>query len=424
MKNILDSQNEKISEKAFSHHLIISVVSILLCIVVLCSVTYAWFSQEADVGNHIITSGNFSLDVSVSTINSETSLTDAVAVEQLSDGSMRCILEKKNTTYTILLSMTEEANVKGYCAISIGDDINEITSPMSKDPEIGVDNLSFTITTAEENTTVCFTPKWGYPASSTIVDGTAIVLNGGSTDDGEYIISILGDSISTYEGYISEGNATYYPTNYLKSVNDTWWMQLITELNAKLGVNESWSGSFVSAMSGERVPMASVDRISKLDDNGIPDVIVFFGGTNDIAFRENRPMGAFDPNSAPILADLSATEWESFVDGYVEAILRMKYYYPDTEIITILPTLNKTYYNATELEEYNSVLRKICDHYNIKYVDLVAEGFTTAMLGDATHPNASGMDFITNAVKETMQSVPTVLSQDSDEATEDLAGIN
>ena len=400
MKNILDFNNGKMSDKAFTQNLLISVVSILLCIGLLCSVTYAWFSKEAEVGNHIITSGNFSLDATVIYITPETSEAVAVAVDTLSDGSMSCILEKKGTTYIVVLSMTEEANVKGYCAISIGNDVNEITVPMSRAPEIGVDSLSFTITTAEDNTVVCFTPKWGYPAASTLTDGASIVLEGDSIDDGEYIISILGDSISTYEGYISTGNATYYPTNYLKSVDDTWWMQLITELNAKLGVNESWSGSFVSAMSGDRVPMASVDRISKLDDNGTPDVIVFFGGTNDIAFRENRPMGTFDPASVPSSADLSATEWASFADGYVEVILRIKHYYPDAEIIVVLPTLNKSYYDVATLEEYNSIMRSICRHYGIEYVDLVAEGFTTSMLGDATHPNATGMDFITAAVKK------------------------
>jgi lysophospholipase L1-like esterase len=129
-------------------------------------------------------------------------------------------------------------------------------------------------------------------------------------------------------------------------------------------------------------------------------VIVFFGGTNDIAYANGRPIGSFDPATAPISADLSATEWESFADGYVEAILRLKYYYPDTQIIAVLPTLNKSHYNATTLEKYNSIVRSICIYYGIEYVDLVAEGFTTAMLGDATHPNADGMDFITAAVKK------------------------
>lgn len=177
MKNILDFNNEKTSEKVFSQGLIISVISILLCIVMLCSVTYAWYSEEANAGNNIITSGNFSLDATVTYINPQTSEAVTVAVDNLSNGSMRCVLEKKGITYTVVLSMTDMANVKGYCAISISDNVDKITETMSKDPEIGADTLCFTITTAEDSTIVSFTPKWGCPAVSTLTDGTAIVLN-------------------------------------------------------------------------------------------------------------------------------------------------------------------------------------------------------------------------------------------------------
>jgi lysophospholipase L1-like esterase len=126
-------------------------------------------------------------------------------------------------------------------------------------------------------------------------------------------------------------------------------------------------------------------------------VILFFGGTNDIAFK--RPLGSFDPASAPDQADLYTTTWESLADGYTEAILRMQHYYPEARIIAILPTINKTYYNNATLEQHNAVLPAICTHYGVEYVDLVAAGFTATMLGDATHPNTTGMDFITNAVK-------------------------
>lgn len=115
------------------------------------------------------------------------------------------------------------------------------------------------------------------PTNVFAVESTEVSLTGKT-------ISILGDSISTFKDYIPTGNATYYPQNNVQNVSDTWWMQLVTELGAKLGINESWSGSCVSVTSGERLPMASLDRIQNLDNNGTPDVILFFGGTNDIAF--------------------------------------------------------------------------------------------------------------------------------------------
>ena len=184
---------------------------------------------------------------------------------------------------------------------------------------------------------------------------------------GREVISIMGDSISTFAGYLPKGNATYYPKNTVQSVADTWWMQLITELDANLGVNESWSGSCVSVTSGERLPMVSLERIQNLDNNGTPNVILFFGGTNDIAFfSETTPVGSFDPTTAPVQADLTKTEWETFADGYVAAILRMRYYYPEARIVSILPTVNTKYYNDATLEKYNSVMRAICKHYGVE----------------------------------------------------------
>lgn len=56
------------------------------------------------------------------------------------------------------------------------------------------------------------------------------------------IISIMGDSISTFKGCIPAGNATWYPRNEVNSSDKTWW-SLLTELTgADLGVNNSWSG--------------------------------------------------------------------------------------------------------------------------------------------------------------------------------------
>lgn len=70
------------------------------------------------------------------------------------------------------------------------------------------------------------------------------------------ILSILGDSISTFEGYVptSDGHnlehrSTYPSSSLLTDVSDTWWNRLITNLKMKLGVNDSWSGTRVSNSS-------------------------------------------------------------------------------------------------------------------------------------------------------------------------------
>lgn len=42
-------------------------------------------------------------------------------------------------------------------------------------------------------------------------------------------VSVLGDSISTYQGYIPDGYACFYPeaNNDVKDVTQTWWMQVL-----------------------------------------------------------------------------------------------------------------------------------------------------------------------------------------------------
>ena len=61
-------------------------------------------------------------------------------------------------------------------------------------------------------------------------------------------VAILGDSYSTYQGFIPSGQACWYKipakTNMTDvcDVEQTWWWQVIKEGGYKLGKNESYSG--------------------------------------------------------------------------------------------------------------------------------------------------------------------------------------
>ncbi len=228
------------------------------------------------------------------------------------------------------------------------------------------------------------------------------------------VISILGDSISTFAGYIPVADgfnllhrARYPQSNLFTEVDETWWMQVLVALDAKLGINDSWAGSTVtniitgnSGDVGEKAAMASLTRIQNLGVNGTPDVILFYGGTNDIA-RYSQP-GSFSPGSAPIEADLTTTKWSSPADAYVAAILRMRRYYPNAEIIAMLPTYTSTYYTDARLEQFNAVYAAICAHYGVTCIDLRDCGISTVDLPDGIHPDTFGMDYITKAVLDTL----------------------
>ena len=106
MKNFFDCKDEKITEKAFSQSLIISVVSILLCIVALSSVTYAWFTGETTSGSNTLMSGSFDVKITVSKL--EDGVASANAIEAESNNEGKYTYKLLPGTYEISLALTED----------------------------------------------------------------------------------------------------------------------------------------------------------------------------------------------------------------------------------------------------------------------------------------------------------------------------
>jgi len=109
----------------------------------------------------------------------------------------------------------------------------------------------------------------------------------------EQNIFIMGDSYSTYEGYIPEGYLFYYSDGrkenpVVKGVEKTWWKILAKENNLNIILNDSFSGSTICNTVREVLPLESsfVNRIDKyiaekfFSENRI-DTMFIFGGTND-----------------------------------------------------------------------------------------------------------------------------------------------
>ena len=59
------SKQDKLTDKAFTQSIAVSVISILLCVVALCSVTWAWFSEGVTSFSNTIKTGNCTVTVSV-----------------------------------------------------------------------------------------------------------------------------------------------------------------------------------------------------------------------------------------------------------------------------------------------------------------------------------------------------------------------
>lgn len=100
-------------------------------------------------------------------------------------------------------------------------------------------------------------------------------------------VSILGDSYSTYEGYIPRGNAIWYwaktdtANTDVQSVRQTWWWQVISEGGFLLERNESYSGATISYRGYRGEDYTDRSFITRLPRLGSPDILFIFGGTND-----------------------------------------------------------------------------------------------------------------------------------------------
>ena len=100
-------------------------------------------------------------------------------------------------------------------------------------------------------------------------------------------VSVIGDSISTYEDFNPSGYAVFYDSqmqkkNNMNSVQDTWWTKVNQSLHAYICVNNSFSGSTVT---GSGFPAASSEsRTGALHKtNCMPDIILVYIGFNDFA---------------------------------------------------------------------------------------------------------------------------------------------
>ena len=180
MKNIFSSNDEKLTEKAFSQNLLVSILSILLCVVALCSITYAWFTTNVSSGENVIKSSRFALDIKVLDENGS-----PIDVINNNDGTYHCTFESTGV-YTVELKMTDDTTAsKGYCEMTINSTDKKQTEPISKDPSTDTDPFTFTIEITSKNTVIVFEPKWGISASSDISKGGQLVVPAAATSGDE-----------------------------------------------------------------------------------------------------------------------------------------------------------------------------------------------------------------------------------------------
>lgn len=220
-------------------------------------------------------------------------------------------------------------------------------------------------------------------------------------------LTVCGDSISTYEGYIPSAYNDFYPaTTDIDDVSKTWWMQVIQKTGMTLCSNASSSGSTVSGDLNDPAGFCygSTVRLDDLQgsDGSSPDIILILGGTNDA---------------------INGVSLDTFVSSYQTMLDRMQSRYPDAKIIcmTCLPITmwddgNEMHYRpyvnplGMTIEFYNYEIRTICKTRDpsVPFIDSYLCGIrpdnALQNSADGTHPNAAGAALLADYVVQQLES--------------------
>ena len=201
-------------------------------------------------------------------------------------------------------------------------------------------------------------------------------------------VSILGDSYSTFEGYVTpDTNEMWYyaqanpSSTDVADVSQTWWHQLITRQGWKFCVNNSYSGSTISYHGYSANDYSKRSFLTRMNNLGSPDIIFIFGATNDS--WAGAPVGEYQ------YENLSKANFWTFRPAMARMLEWMTRRYVGTDIYFLL--------NDGLRDEINESVRTICQHYGVKCIEL------HDIDKKSGHPSVKGMKQIADQIVEALK---------------------
>ena len=224
----------------------------------------------------------------------------------------------------------------------------------------------------------------------------------------------LGDSISTYEGYIPLDYKVFYPKyGGIEKADDTWWMLVIHRTGAKFCADASYSGSTVCGNSEDMMTGragTSSRRIKDLTapDGTRPDIILVYMGANDLL--KDYPIGSND-GTKPV----EEGEIYDFSDAYTLLIDKLHAAYPKAQICCVtfneicrwkgIPATEYAFMNGRGYtsRQYSDRIRKIAVNKGLPVFDVynrsgIRPGDSERLTIDGTHPNTRGAKKIADCI--------------------------
>lgn len=202
-------------------------------------------------------------------------------------------------------------------------------------------------------------------------------------------VSILGDSYSTFKGYLQpDSNNVWYLVesqgNDVVKVEQTWWHQLITKMDWKLCQNNSYSGSTIAYHGYNNFDFRLRSFENRASDLGNPDIIFIFGATNDSWSGTKVGEYKYSDWDTSISPDLTG-ELYTYRPALAKMLDYMTKRYINVDIFFILNTELRDDINESTIE--------ICKHYNVPIIYLHD---IDKQMG---HPSIKGMKQISDQVE-------------------------
>ena len=237
-------------------------------------------------------------------------------------------------------------------------------------------------------------------------------------------ISIQGDSITTFAGTITDGNAAYYSVNhkYVNTIDATWWGLLVNECRMRLIRNDAWSGSRISGSGANAMnntarcaALKNIDSEVDTYQLGAPEIIVIMAGTNDVS-----------GNVA--LGEIGSTDVTNYIGAFTMMLRNIKTQCGNSKIVVfqLYRGNNYDYTNTggTHQYEYQEAMEKVCkiygahyvgpEHFRISYPNTIyftcdnsmsEYGNPTYTSADYLHPNMQGMERVYAGVRAYLESL-------------------
>lgn len=386
------------------------------------------------VGGERLTANNYASYSAAASITGTVSQDGSTIRRTISKGTWPvCTYTSKNVTMSDISIKTGDSNMRGYGSFAFSEDWEVSGKRVYTQAEGGVlaalnDGVAEWNGQNLDNEAVV----WEYDATFGYPKPAGIDYAGPVTRK----VSIIGDSISTYEGYMFSTDdlqmTKWYPdlTNYGKYENmvmneqETWWWKIIYGKmeNARLEVDNAFGGSTVTYTETKIEGMAKDPNDRTMENSiqmrylnygvGNPDILIYYGGRNDF--------GQFGGNTDVLLGDYSTSALQSAYDaasgelfnnyaaGTVAVLRDFHENVPEGKILIVVHDMMDDGYDAASKAIAKFLNKK---GYDIRCISLHEPGTvnkTNEVLGitkeGGTHPNSVGCTNIANYIYEQLGS--------------------